>query len=117
MWPLITYWPGIVHDVVGITGDPRILILGGLSPFECSLPARSRALRGGQLGSSEWGTLRWIIKYLIRDLLLATSWAAPRRLDLLETKNNPLYEAIHLKRSVKTRERSVEQEGRSKDTN
>ena len=27
--PVITYWPGIVYDVVGIVGDPRILSLDG----------------------------------------------------------------------------------------
>ena len=28
---------GKVHDVVGISGDPRILILDGLTPFEVSV--------------------------------------------------------------------------------
>ena len=30
--PVVTYWPGKVHDVVEIGGDPRALILNGLSP-------------------------------------------------------------------------------------
>ena len=31
--PVITHWPGKVHDVAGITGDPRILFLGSLTSF------------------------------------------------------------------------------------
>ena len=50
------------------------------------MSVRSGALRSGQFGPSEWCTLRWIIKYVISDLLLAASWAAPRRLHLLATK-------------------------------
>ena len=30
--PLITYWPGKVHGVVGITEELTILILDGLTP-------------------------------------------------------------------------------------
>ena len=65
------------------------MILDVLTPFGGSLSVRSRALRSGQLGSSEWGTLRWIIQYLMLDLLLAAAWAAPRRLHLLATKPTP----------------------------
>ena len=62
MRPVVTCWPGEVHDVVGITGDPRMLILDGLtrlSVFECSsvvygVSVRSGELRSGQLGPSEW---------------------------------------------------------------
>ena len=35
--PVITYWPENVHDVDGITGDPRIFILDGLTPFGVSV--------------------------------------------------------------------------------
>ena len=31
--PVITCWLGKLIDVLGITGDPRILILDGLTPF------------------------------------------------------------------------------------
>ena len=43
VWPVITYWPGKVHGVVEIAGDPRILILDGLTPFgvECRVSVRS----------------------------------------------------------------------------
>ena len=56
--------------MVGITRDPRILILDGLTPFgvsfrvfECRVSCVSsfRALRSGQVGSSEWCTLLWWI--------------------------------------------------------
>ena len=60
--------------MVGMTGGPSILILDGLTPLGSSVSVRSRALRYGQLGSSEWGTLRWMIKYFIPDLLLVVSW-------------------------------------------
>ena len=36
-----------------MTGGPGILILDGLTPFGGSVSVRSRALRFGQLGSSE----------------------------------------------------------------
>ena len=51
--------------MVGITGDPRVLILDGLAPFGvgCRVLVRSRKLRSGQLGPSEWCTLWWIIRY------------------------------------------------------
>ena len=38
--PVITYWPGRVHDVVGIVGDPRILILDGSIPSGVSVVCR-----------------------------------------------------------------------------
>ena len=87
--PVITYWPRKVHGVVRITDDSRILILDGLTPFgvsvECRVSLGSGELRAGQLGPSEWCTLRWTIKCMISDLLLAASWAGPRRLHLLAT--------------------------------
>ena len=52
--PLVTFYPGKLHSIVSVS-------------------VRSRARRSGQHGSSEWGTLRWIINYLIPDLLLAAS--------------------------------------------
>lgn len=30
--PVISCWRGKVHDVIGISGDPRILISDGLTP-------------------------------------------------------------------------------------
>ena len=78
MRPLVTCWPGKVHGVVMITGDPTILILDGLTPFEgsveCFVSLGSGKRRSAQLGSSGWGVLWWIIKYFIPDLLLAASW-------------------------------------------
>ena len=75
---------GKVHDVVGITGNPRILILDGLTPFgasvECRVSLSSGELRSAQLGSSGWGVLWWIIRYFISDLLLAASWLFHARL-------------------------------------
>jgi len=74
---------GKVHDVVGITGIPRILILDGLTPFgasvECRVSLSSGELRSAQLGSSGWGVLWWIIRYFISDLL-AASWRFHARL-------------------------------------
>ena len=53
----------------------------GSPVVRCRVSVRYRALRSGQLGRSEWGTLQWIIKYseyVMPDLLfLAASWAAP----------------------------------------
>ena len=58
----------------GITGDPKILISDGFTPVsvrvfgfglsvvECRVSVRSGELRSGQLGPSEWCTLRWIIE-------------------------------------------------------
>ena len=46
-----------------MTEGPSILIFDGLTPFGGSVSVRSRAFRSGQLGLSEWGTLRWIIQY------------------------------------------------------
>ena len=71
--------------------------MDGLTPFgvsiacrvfsvECRVPLGSGELRSGLLGPSEWCTLQRIIKYAISDVLLAASWAAPRRLHLLATK-------------------------------
>ena len=59
--------------MVGITGDPRILILDGLTPFgiECRVSARSGELRSAQLGSSERCTLLWIVPYFVPDRLMA----------------------------------------------
>ena len=77
---MINYWAGKVRYVVGITGDPRILIVDGLPPFgvECrvsSVSVRFGELRSAQLGSSEC-TLWWTIRYFIPDLVLAVSWRA-----------------------------------------
>ena len=67
--------------MVGITGDPRILILDGLTPFgvsvrvSCGVSLGFGELRSAQLGSSEWGSSWWIIRYFTPDhLLLAVSW-------------------------------------------
>ena len=58
-----THWPRKVHDVVGITGDLRILIMDGLTPFgdgggvssvECRVSLLSGELRSAQISPSEW---------------------------------------------------------------
>ena len=59
---------------------------GSVSSVECLVSLGSGELRSGQLGPSEWCTLRWILKDVISDLLLAVSWVTPRRLHLLATK-------------------------------
>ena len=66
------------------------------------MSVRSRASRGDQFGLSEWRSLRWTIKYVIPDLLLAASWAAPRRLHLLAIKptlvrGDILYEIVQIR--------------------
>ena len=45
--------------MVGITGDPRLLILDEFDALrgQCRVSVRSRALRSGQLGPSEWVTV------------------------------------------------------------
>ena len=85
--------------MVGITGDPRILILDGLTPFVVRVVCQfvrghfvsvSSVRPSGVISAVKY----WIIKYLTADIfLLATSWAASRRLHLLATKQ-PVVEAI-----------------------
>ena len=51
MRPLVTYWPGKVHDVVKLTEDPGILILGGLTPFGVGVVYRLNPGNFGLLSS------------------------------------------------------------------
>ena len=76
MRPVVTYWPGKVHCVVGIAGDPMILVLDGWTPFsvERRVSLCSGELRSAHLGSSEWGILWWITRYVLPDVLLTASW-------------------------------------------
>ena len=57
-----------------------------LFSVECRVSLGSRELRSSLLDSSEWCTLPWIITYVISSLLLAASWAAPRRLNRFAKK-------------------------------
>ena len=65
-------------------------MLDGLTLFGVSVERHVSLAFGelcsGQLGPSEWCTLRWTIKYVISHLPLAASWGTPRRLHLLATK-------------------------------
>lgn len=59
---LIRYWPVRAHDMLGRTGDPSVLKTDDFAPLAVRQSVGSRALRSGDLGSSEWGTLWWIVK-------------------------------------------------------
>ena len=81
--------------MIEMTGDPNVLILDGLTRFGGSpVSFRSRALRSGELGPSEWGTLRWTIQYLY----LIFSWLSHgfmRDPPILVRKPDPGYELTH----------------------
>ena len=59
----------------------------------CPVSARSRALRPGQLGPSEWGTLPCIIKYLIPDLLAHGRFMCDP--PIIVSKPDPVYDITH----------------------
>ena len=92
--------------MVGIRGDLSILNMDGFTPFgvnvcrvyyvcsgvrstgvECRVSVRAGALRSGQLGSSEWCTLWWIIRHFIYYLLLTVSWWLHARYNLVSQVN------------------------------
>ena len=85
-----------VHNVVGITGDPRMLILKSSTPFRVSVCCSRRVssvLCRFVPDISFWSARFVRVVYLTvnnkicgKYALLATSLAAPRRLHLLATK-------------------------------
>ena len=86
---------GKIHDMVGITGDPRILLLDGLRPFEISVVCQfvpghfvlvDSVRRSGVLTVDNKIFDTWSSPgYLMGD----TSTSPPDR-----NESNPLYEAI-----------------------